>query len=1293
MAKITKDLLIDNTSYTNKDFTQIYPELLDLTKNLTNKWNPETTNESDPGLVLLKLLAFIGDKNNYNIDKNILEQFMPSVTQETSMRNLCDMMGYNVKYYRSSTCQVSFTYIGGISALDTELGIDEDGNITGTSGTFRLKAFDTSFKTEDNIVYTLLEDMIITTNERTDVKQAIQGSIKALNITDSATSTSSTKIQLYNLDENNRVYIPDTMVAENGIFINKEVYSEGDNPDAWRRVDNLNDQELGAKVFKFGYDSKRQLPYIEFPSDIADLIGDGLEIYYIVSDGENGSITNGVLTAFNTYSFVNSIGNEIAVSDGMDETSYSITNANSIGGRNPETIDEAYNNFKRTVGTFNTLVSCKDYSNAICTYQDTLTDYYVVSNVQATDIRTDPNRSVRALIRDKTGMTFYNSIIKVAENGNLPIGTSYTDLILHGSRPYNSELNTRTRYNQTYSKLEQSDLVDIGDAIEEYKTISHTLTLPLNDEIAFIENRYTLKVNVSTKYKVNSTEESDILNNIYLALYNNFNARKVEFGEEIPYDLILEVIQNADERIKNVVVDDPIITPYVVLGSGSIHKYNPIPDGENNNDLGLIVDNILGGRIQLYIENDKYSFDYTMNLEKLNELKHIQYIQSSFNFPVTEGKKLQKNETIQIVEDSYIAEVTYPAFVYYYFDSTSEIKDGVPYTLKENEILYIYYTNSEDVIVVEEYKENTIIRANGLNIVKEPNTASNADNLSPSRWLNVETKEVFDTPQEGDNIVGLYALGTNETIEKLKQNKVDLKSANQRCYWYIKPHIHDAQVQNEESNLILVREDTTSNKFFHILEEGEVFVYPSEDMLSLNTIGSGTKLEVTLPTIPENSGNISNSNFVYVKNGESNNIVGQDYLILSRTNISDENRVINIEELQDTLNTESISSFESSFKWNIVRLNSVSLSIIEQVMYSFVEGEEVKYSTSGSSQPLTRDWKTLLDGDTINTYVASSVTSPKARTVLSVNGNATTPQEVLAGQTITICYATKGVVDDIIDESESANYEYYSVDIDGNSEQPPIIQVFPIIDSYGDIILKQPYYVEDGVEYKVEPNKYILSYSVIKYSMYNNSDNSFYNLIQNLQRTPSADREEYDFTAEELLTYLGDGKTSENGFDGNHKIVIKIAKDLGIQINVFDTYTAKTRLCPQKSLTEGEGNTKTESYPITIDLSEVYKAPREQYKSIHIKITIPKILEINPLLNALDSHIDTIKGLIKTTSKEQFDYLAEISNSKLINSYDVLYSFFDYNNVYNSLTIPKIYFASTNDDLNTEIKVVASSRR
>ena len=94
MAINTNENLISNLSYTEKDFQTIYPALLDLVKKLTLKWDPSASNESDPGVLLLKLNALIADKCNYNIDKNVLECFPLSVTQDENARQLFEQLGY-----------------------------------------------------------------------------------------------------------------------------------------------------------------------------------------------------------------------------------------------------------------------------------------------------------------------------------------------------------------------------------------------------------------------------------------------------------------------------------------------------------------------------------------------------------------------------------------------------------------------------------------------------------------------------------------------------------------------------------------------------------------------------------------------------------------------------------------------------------------------------------------------------------------------------------------------------------------------------------------------------------------------------------------------------------------------------------------------------------------------------------------------------------------------------------------------------------------------------------------------
>ena len=105
-----KELNEVNLSPTKKDYYQLWNELMELADKISDRWSPASTNESDPGIVLLKSLTAVADKLNYNIDKNTLEAFMPSATQEDSMRKLTEMMGYSMKYYQSAICKVSIAY-------------------------------------------------------------------------------------------------------------------------------------------------------------------------------------------------------------------------------------------------------------------------------------------------------------------------------------------------------------------------------------------------------------------------------------------------------------------------------------------------------------------------------------------------------------------------------------------------------------------------------------------------------------------------------------------------------------------------------------------------------------------------------------------------------------------------------------------------------------------------------------------------------------------------------------------------------------------------------------------------------------------------------------------------------------------------------------------------------------------------------------------------------------------------------------------------------------------------------
>ena len=535
-----------------------------------------------------------------------------------------------MKYYNSATTRVSFRYLGdlGVTTQDSK-------DVLAPYNAFYIKAFDTKFETDDNITYTLLEDIqILKDNKFSYNKLAIQGELKDLSVLGTDNYSNSTLIQLYNLDDENRVYFPDVEVAENGIFINRELYDPINNPYAWHKVNNLNDQDLGSKVFKFGYDTDRGYPYIEFPRDIADLIGEGLQISYIVSSGSAGKVLNGKLTKIASIKITSDSNSTESILTSLDSSKYILANSTSFAGENPETLNQAYINFKKTIGTFNTLVSCRDYSNYINLYKDTENNK-LVSSVQVTDLRTDPAYSHIIFTRNSSSYSYYKNNI-LTDNG-------FYNLVFHGTQPVNYSIDNIINYNKTYADLSELEINNIENALDDVKTINHNLTLPADGAINFIEADYTLKANIVTKYKVNTSEQNQIINNIKLALYNTFNASELDFGYEIPYENLLECIQNADTRIKNINLDEPILNYYLRKQNvRSKELYVPYKDNTLSN---IVKENMLAGALPIYGSTNSFNFDYLQkDMNKQNNLAGI-YCQVNIPYVRKTPYPLKKNES------------------------------------------------------------------------------------------------------------------------------------------------------------------------------------------------------------------------------------------------------------------------------------------------------------------------------------------------------------------------------------------------------------------------------------------------------------------------------------------------------------------------------------------------------------------------------------------------------------------------------------------------------------------------
>ena len=858
-----QELEISNKSYTNKDFNTIYPELLDLVTKLTNKWDPTTSNESDPGVVLLKLWSILADKNNYNIDKNILETFPLSVTQRANAQKLYDMLGYDMHYYQSAVTDITMWYTGNAFSDGTNIK-----NIT-------VPKFTMVTDDSGENIFTLLETLTFSSAASPESVKAIQGTIHDYEV------NGITDITLDNLDSEYRLFFTESRIAENGIFITNKGEGNDFVIDEWKRVTNLESYELNTKIYKFGVMPNTQSCYIQFPQDIGTLIGNGLNIKYIITDGLSGNVQANQLTTFQNELIPFEFEDETLNAEGATElqkelygssinSQVTIKNPGSTSnGLDPEDLDSAYKNYKKTIGTFNTLVTVEDYEKAIYNLKNNL-GLPFASNAVVSDRTNDINYSTNVVTL--VGNSVEDQlVVDTAVNTNDPLMSAF-DLGLYILNPmkdiddvtgyyYNKSFSVNTNYSDIISELEDQksvchDYIEVnkdvtGDVLDivpdpdnENEPTSKSGILPF-----IFKNFYTLAGKVVTYYKVTEDEAEDIEDNIKLALFKKYNARNVEFGQPVIYEELVETIQKADTRIKTLILNEPEYSLYYMKGSdviGSIESAIPLPITNNEEINGvtpdftkalltdLLIKMIVGGHVQLYRFNKDVLFDFGQT--DIKQYKNVDFITTKSEIAINDtiegsnaiGYKVKENETVQLYAPNFYAKTIYSAYVNFYFDSNKApylggYKSGVYYKLGQE--IQLQYTDENGAVKTPSLPEGSIIRftdSSDSNAILKINT-----NQIINKEINGVTKE-------------MGTLSASQQIELIDVNEVKFPvNQNQRvlyCMWFTNKYVVD---QEKKTTSYILFEENQSQK---ILQENEYFIYTNAERNELVILGSGTML-------------------------------------------------------------------------------------------------------------------------------------------------------------------------------------------------------------------------------------------------------------------------------------------------------------------------------------------------------------------------------------------------------------------------------------------------------------------
>ena len=1204
-----KTLQISNKSYINKDFQTIYPELVDIVKKLTDKWNPEATNESDPLVVLLKLMAFVADKENYNIDKNVLESFLPSATQETSFRNITEMQGYTMKYYESASTNISVMYSG--EELDN-------------GRTIKLPPYTTTFTNEDNtVVYSLCDSLVLSQRGQTNVGKIIEGKFQDLTI------NGNTNIQLSNLDLNNRLYFPNQMIASNLVLVK----NDGDFYDwnTWKQTTNLNGHVPLSRVFKFGYDSSKSLPYIEFPDDIGELIDGGLNVKYIISKGYQGNITPRTLTVLegaSDYHFDN--GDSINV-----DYLYVNNMFAAINGKDKETLDEAYNNFRKTVGTFDVLVTTRDFANYLYNQYDTQTLSPLVSNIQVSDRRTDINfvTQITTITPEGEKVDYHKEAFKTAGTGAHGEITPF-DLVLYPLM-HVEVINENEAYDETYKSSDK--LLTLIENLEDAQSIDHTY-LSLH-EVEFLDDTcthpylvkamYNLNCKLITIEKVNQTEAFSIINNVKQELYNNFNARKVDYGKAIPYDSLLQVIQNADNRIKNVILDEPKLTTKYMSSNGK-----GVDSNLYKNMATMKAKNVLAGKVELFEYDNSFNFKYSQDNSDNDIINNISSLEPRLNLTLSANEEytLKVNQEVELMCPNYSVDSTAVVGVNYNWNSTT-LDGSVPHKLASGEVLKISTTTTNEgsqLTYTEVYDYNSIKRYRG-------------DKEEDVLIFNKSVDENIIQSNFSLSSGGWKTLGTNESIDFLSKVEVVLDTPV-KAYWFV----------NNADNVLFTQEYTEGGNYYRILDEGEYFFYADTTLTKVEVFGSGTKL-----TVPISSG-----------------INWQ----LSR------NDLISV----DTFTSSDIATF-STINWRNLNLSSLTKMTAEEQQI-FTMGEDDKFSIS-SGADLDYTLQSLDDGAILNailsdgtpyTLTQSSTTPWKIRTRLVIDSGPDRPQILKENESLIINEDTYELTGDnlltfelsslvqsastIINLSNASLYQYVENKCqmvkDGQTEDIPL-------DTNGG------FNVAVGGVSSIVLNFPNVSGDATCLVIYNNT--KIGDAYQYQTTTPYTKNWNYEvFNVDSTVTSENFNEKKENLYIKENDEYVHLSASASYDVN--ETYYIKEHATEDikpgvNCISIKDANTLT----ITINADSIGNIAFLPIRLANMSSDDIEYNDVLKLSSTFEEELTTFNAILKKY-EETFNWFYNVPNAYAIDFDDFNNAavYFEVNNLYNKFVLPEIDFDTSN---------------
>ena len=311
--------------YTRKDISDIRAYLVSLIDDIcdkygTNNWTDR--NESDLGMVFVELAAGVADMMNFYIDKQALENYLPTVVQRKNMKRILNLVNYKMRGPEPARSVALFSLS---NHYDFDFAIP--------------KYFQISYerKGTGNIYYATAEAADVPAGVTEIQVPIVQGIVRTVNLT------------VADLMRYRTTTITNNNVANNSVILTIDGKE-------WEQVpDVLVDDEFGTKysvyedindqtVIEFGYSWKNYLP--------ANLRAP-VTIQYLTTEGAHGAVSAGK---------INTIEDDLIVNNRDIKERLSVTNLyDASGGADREDMEEARIKAPHIVKTKLKIATLEDY--------------------------------------------------------------------------------------------------------------------------------------------------------------------------------------------------------------------------------------------------------------------------------------------------------------------------------------------------------------------------------------------------------------------------------------------------------------------------------------------------------------------------------------------------------------------------------------------------------------------------------------------------------------------------------------------------------------------------------------------------------------------------------------------------------------------------------------------------------------------------------------------------------------------------------------------------------------------